>query len=57
MKYQEFATQNFIGLKSIQRELIRTGFTFREQKITTGEIIYKFLYFIKEIITYIQKDY
>ncbi len=57
MKYRDFATQKFIGLKSLQKSYIRANFTFRELESTPIQAIYTELYYLKEIIRYIQTDY
>ncbi len=57
MKYQQFATYNFIGLKSVQKNFIRNNFTFREHKISLIQILYESINNIKAAINYIQNDY
>ena len=57
MKYQNFATRNFIGLKTLQKEFLRSSFTFREHKISLREILNTIILDIKEIKNYIQNDY
>ena len=57
MKYQNFATRNFIGLKTLQKEFLRSSFTFREHKISLCEILNMILFNIEEIKNYIQNDY
>ena len=57
MKYQNFATRNFIGLKTLQREFLRSNFTFREHKDSLREILNMILFNIEEIKNYIQNDY
>ena len=39
MKSQQFATNNFIGLESLQKEFRRSSFSFREHKTTIYQIL------------------
>lgn len=57
MKYQEFATENFIGLKSIQKHYMREKFSFRKHQATLQYTIAFILFKINELKYNIQNDY
>ena len=57
MKSQQFATNNFIGLESLQKEFRRSSFSFREHKTTIYQILNGILRDFEKLKNFIQKDY
>ncbi len=56
MKYFEFATQNFVGLYSLQKYYARFDFTFRENKYDNIYILTEFIKFIIKLLKNVKKN-
>ena len=56
MKYFEFATQNFVGLYSLQKYYARYEFTFRENKYSDIYVVKEFIKFIVELLKNVKKN-
>ena len=56
MKYFEFATQNFVGLYSLQKYYARFDFTFRENKYDNIYILTEFIKFVIKLLKNVKKN-
>lgn len=57
MKHQEFATHEFIGLKTLNKLFLRANFTFRAHELTIKSLVFNFLYKFENLKNYIEEDY
>lgn len=56
MKYFEFATQNFVGLYSLQKYYARFDFTFRENKYDNIYILTEFIKFVIKLLKNVKNN-